>query len=466
MYISLFVDVEDCSTPLSDDVARDIADIVSSHGLSGNLMVVGDKARALERRGRQDVIAALRRHEVGLHSDRHSRHPTVAEYLENAGWQDGIEEAVQRERPGVEALRRVFGQSPSCWGQPGGSWGPQIHPAVRRLGIPAVVYPETCTPSADIHWYGSALTYGYRHAFGGFDTLYSDDERFQQHFGAFQAKVEAYLGQGLPWMGLFLGHPIYIRAHEFGDVLNLRHGNDTPPESWRQPSLRSEAEYRTALKNLDTLIGYVATHPRLRATTVGTLCQELDQVVERVSWEDLEDYAVAACSAGEILTDDPRLSAAQAADVLARAVLARVDDAKPSWYLCRHVDGPAAMPKGIESDITVSWDALCAGCAQLTSFVDRTGRLPAGVELGDTRAGIGDLYRAVCKAVRVLCLQQVPTKTVVRPAPQIPAIADTIAQRTERGYRGWVIHKRDLDTARLLELARLQTWTLKPATFT
>jgi hypothetical protein len=466
MYISLFVDVEDCSTPLSDDVVKDMADILSSHGLSGNLMVVGDKARALERRGRQDVIATLRRHEIGLHSDRHSRHPTVAEYLENTGWQDGIEEAVQRERPGVEALRRVFGQSPSCWGQPGGSWGPQIHPAVRRLGIPAVVYPETCTPSADIHWYGGALTFGYRHVFGEFDTLYSNDERFQSHFGDLQVKVEAYLDRGLPWMGLFLGHPIYVRAHEFGDVLNLRHGRDTPPEMWRQPPLRTEAEYRTALKNLDALVCYVAAHPRLTATTVGTLCQELDQVVERVGWEDLEDYAVTACSSWDIPTDDSRLSPAQAVDVLARAILACMDGAKPSWLPCRHVDGPAAMPEGIESDIAVSWDALCAGCAQLTSFIDRTGRLPAGVELGDMRAGIGDLYRAFCEAVRVLCLQRLPTKVVVRPAPQTPAIADVIAQRTGRGYRGWVIHKRELDTTRLLELTRLQTWTLKPATFT
>ena len=253
MYISLFVDVEDGCTPLSDDIARDMADIISGHGLSGNLMVVGDKARVLERRGRQDVIAALCRHEIGLHSDRHSRHPTIAEYLEDKGWHDGIEEAIRREGPGVAALQRVFAQPPSCWGQPGGSWGPQIHPAVKRLGIPIVVYPETCTRRSDIHWYGGTLTFGYRHVFEGFDPLYSDDEQFQRHFGAFRAKVDECLHLGLPWMGLFLGHPIYVRAHEFGDVLNLGHGVETPPELWRQPPLKSDAEYRTALKNLAVL---------------------------------------------------------------------------------------------------------------------------------------------------------------------------------------------------------------------
>jgi len=86
MYITLFFDVEDCVTPLSDDIAKDLADTLSDHGLKGEFMVVGDKARMLEKRGRWDVIEALRRHEVGLHTNRHSRHPNVAEYLEDNRW--------------------------------------------------------------------------------------------------------------------------------------------------------------------------------------------------------------------------------------------------------------------------------------------------------------------------------------------------------------------------------------------
>ena len=465
MYISLFVDVEDCGTPASDDVAGDVAEILSDRGLVANLMVVGDKARILERRGRHDVIAALRRHEIGLHSDRHSRHPTVAEYLEDKRWHDGIAEVIRREGPGVPVLERVFGKGPTCWGQPGGSWGPQVHPAVRDLGIPAVVYPETCTPGSDVHWYGGTLTFGYRHVFGGFDTLYSDDEPFQRHFKAFQAAVDEYLEQDLPWMGLFLGHPIYIRAYEFGDVLNLRHGQETPLERWRQPPLKPEDEYRTALRNLDTLVGYVAAHPRLEAITVGMLSQQVGRAADRVSPDDLRDYAAAASGGRDLPTDDPRVSPAEAVDVLARAILARREGLQPRSLPLRHVDGPTATPQGEESEIAVSWGAFCDRCAQVESFIDRTGGLPAEVEWGETRAGIGSFYRAACEVYSVLSPRQVPSEIVLRPGPQIPAIADAIAQGTERGYRGWVIHKRDLDVRDLLELTRLQTWTLKPATF-
>jgi hypothetical protein len=34
-----------------------------------------------ERRGRWDVIGAVAQHDVGLHTDHHSVHPTASEYL-------------------------------------------------------------------------------------------------------------------------------------------------------------------------------------------------------------------------------------------------------------------------------------------------------------------------------------------------------------------------------------------------
>ena len=464
MYISLFIDVEDCGTPLSDDVAKDMAGVLTDHGLTGNMMVVGDKARTLEQRGREDVIAALSRHEIGLHSDRHSFHPTVAEYLAGKRWTDGIEEAVVREGPGVEALRRIFGRSPSCWGQPGGSWAPQIHPAVRRLGLPAIVYPATCTPRSDVHWYGGTLTFGYQHVFGGFDALYCDDEPFQHQLEAFQAHVDECLHLGLPWIGLFLGHPIYVRAREFGDVLNLGHGNETPPELWRHPPLRSPAKYRTALKNLAILAQTVATHPHLEVVPIGALAKTFGHCAERIAVEHLRDYAAAASATQDIPTGDPTLSPAQAVDVLTRAILAQADGAEPEDYSCPHVDGPVVTPLQNTAQARVSWDTFRAGCARVQSTIVRSGHLPAQVDLDGLDVGIGSFYRAACAAYAALGNGHPPQEVMLGPGPQVPAIAEPIARQTEGGYRGWVIHRPDLDPTNLLELTRLQTWTLKPAT--
>jgi hypothetical protein len=81
VYIVLWFDTEDYILPASDDAALRIATLLSSEGIKATFKIVGEKARTLERRGRQDVITAIRRHEIGYHSNLHSQHPTPAERL-------------------------------------------------------------------------------------------------------------------------------------------------------------------------------------------------------------------------------------------------------------------------------------------------------------------------------------------------------------------------------------------------
>src|SRR6516162_7776601 len=51
------------------------------------------------------------------------------------GWEDGVAEFDRREGPGRDDVQRIFGVAPSCYGQPGSSWGPQSYGAMRRWGM-------------------------------------------------------------------------------------------------------------------------------------------------------------------------------------------------------------------------------------------------------------------------------------------------------------------------------------------
>src|SRR2546423_904777 len=98
--------------------------------------VVGEKARVLEKRGRKDVIRALRKHDIGYHANFHSVHPTPSEYLADCGWLDGIAEFARREGGGAADARRILGvPTLACYGQPGSSWRPQAASALRQLGV-------------------------------------------------------------------------------------------------------------------------------------------------------------------------------------------------------------------------------------------------------------------------------------------------------------------------------------------
>src|SRR5881396_575381 len=116
VYVILWFDTEDYILPASDDAAMHVATFLSRENIRGTFKVVGEKARTLERRGRGDVIAALKKHEIGYHSNFHSVQPTPAMYLSNLGWDEGVAEFDRRERPGYDDVHRVFGVVPSCYG--------------------------------------------------------------------------------------------------------------------------------------------------------------------------------------------------------------------------------------------------------------------------------------------------------------------------------------------------------------
>jgi hypothetical protein len=72
---------------------------------------------------------------VGYHSNTHSGQPTIAVYLQHAGCAEGVSEFYRREEQGVRDVTRIFGTTPTCYGQPGAAWAPQTYPALTKLGI-------------------------------------------------------------------------------------------------------------------------------------------------------------------------------------------------------------------------------------------------------------------------------------------------------------------------------------------
>src|SRR2546423_9243199 len=136
VYVVLWFDTEDYIEPASDDAALRIANDLTALGVRATFKVVGEKARVLESRGRTDVISALSKHSIGYHSNFHSVHPAPAEYLRHFGYLEGADEFQRREGAGAADVNRIFGKKPTCYGQPGSSWGPQSNLALRRMGIP------------------------------------------------------------------------------------------------------------------------------------------------------------------------------------------------------------------------------------------------------------------------------------------------------------------------------------------
>src|SRR4026209_2213999 len=108
VYVTLWFDTEDYILPQDDDATKRLADLLTNLGVRAPCKVVGEKARSLESRRRTDVIAALKRHDIGYHSNTHSQQPTIAVYLQHAGWEGGRAEAKRGEQSGAADAQRLF----------------------------------------------------------------------------------------------------------------------------------------------------------------------------------------------------------------------------------------------------------------------------------------------------------------------------------------------------------------------
>ena len=319
VYILIWFDTEDYILPPSDDAAKRLADFLTAEHVPATFKVVGEKARTLERRGRADVIASLRNHDIGYHANTHSQHPTPAEYESTLNWETGVAEFTRRERPGFEDVRRIFGTTPCCYGQPGSSWAPQSFAALRSW--PVRVYLDEGGQvglEGKPFWYGGLLNI-FNTSEGGklrpnenWDNL----EQSKANFREFYSRISAQPGGGL--ISLYF-HPCEFIHQWFWD-LNFAHGANPPREEWKQPPQKSPAQQRQTFGYFEGLVRYMKRFPNVRFITGSqALALYPDKARDRefspsdlaaiaravtpdLSFQQGRDYALSASEIFELLT--------------------------------------------------------------------------------------------------------------------------------------------------------------------
>ena len=259
VYLYIWFDVEDYVTPESDVALGRLVDIFDRHGLKATFKMVAEKVRGLERRGHHDIVTKLRAHDIGYHTDYHSKPPSIPEYELECGWEDGIAEFVRREQAGMDTLKRAFGRTPSCYGQPGGSWAPQVYLALRRWGVP--VYLDAgpwLALDGRPHRYCDVLDMlgleGLMHI--GIGGGREGVSRCQVQLGRLVDRLRPTGGE----ISLY-AHECEFVTQTFWDAVNYAGGADTPREAWRPAPLLSEREREARYAAMDEFLAFVRSLP-------------------------------------------------------------------------------------------------------------------------------------------------------------------------------------------------------------
>jgi hypothetical protein len=125
--------------------------------------------------------------------------------------------------------------------------------------------------------------------------------------------------------------------------------------------------------------------------------------------------------------------------------------------------GPIQMPP-IQPEIDLAQRIQVFDLArEALAIIEESNILPGHLKLDDKAIGTGSLLALFCEMYLALRSELIPTEFVVpsfdaHPVDNLEAIVKSV-----QGCKSWPVHRENLDMSRLVELTKLQMWTLKPA---
>ena len=450
IYVIFQLDTEDFVTPETDDVLLDLAWIFEKHGVKGSFAIVGEKARALKRRGRADIIEALKRQDVAYQSNLHSVHPTIAEYLKDLDWQEGVEEFIKREGEGARDLEKIFGAKPSAFIQPGGSWAPQAPYATRKMGIK--VYADGLFPS-QLVWFCNTLVIGY-------SIYYQESESgTRQHLEEMKRRfAEAVERTGGKGVIVIILHPCMLLTKEFWDAVNFARGKN--PEKLTPPPIVSKETYAKRIAEFDEFVGYVTSHPDVKVVTY----RELPELVEPTpavispenalklaeqAQEKLSYYAVA----GHYYT------AAETFSILLDFFTILLKGEKPEQIRVRSLLGPTRRVHAQPFNVEIG--AFAETCRRLHASLDSIEHVPSEIQVGSQVTGPDAFLKALARTLLQATRGELPNQVTLDAAGETTHVDFDVAERVKNQW-GWIIFPENFTSKKIIEHTLLQLWTWKP----
>lgn len=463
VYIVLWFDTEDYILPASDDAALRVADWLSREGIRATFKVVGEKARTLEKRKRDDVIAALKKHEIGYHSNWHSVQPTPALYLSNLGWDEGVAEFDRRERPGYDDVKRIFGQTPSCYGQPGSSWGPQAYGAMRNWGMKVYLDGgKHLGIDGKPHYYGGALTlYNLTHFMRSGLTGVKDREQAEERFVAARKQI---LDEGGGIVSVMY-HPCEFVHKEFWDAANFAAGANPPREQWKEPKAKTAEETKVAYETFEAYIRFLKRFDDVQFITASEAARLYRDGARGRGFSNAEIKSIAKAVGSDVTFqkhDGYTLAPAEVLSLLNDFLVERTAGRSPaSLELKGSPFGPADAVPTLTEPVTTDASQFTRTAADVAGYLEKHQRVPSTVWLGSVAVPPEAYLEALARvAADVADGKAVPEKIEVRPAKF--AAGQYVADDALELWR-WKIFPPGFKAPALMALARRQAWTIKPA---
>jgi hypothetical protein len=476
--IVLLFDTEDMVSPPeagSDDSILDLAGAMTEAGLPGVFLVIGDRAKLLGERGRKDVIAAVRRHEVGLHT-RSTLHPTNPEMVGGVSWDTGLARVRESEKQGIAWVEEAFGMKACAMSTHWLYACPHALAVAGELGLPYAYGFPACPPMYGVSRYAGALVLPWMSPrmpgeegvvepyFDGFDESYTEDAAFEETLARFDNTVQQCYEAGQPFMSTLLYHPLRLRLKDYIERFVVLNGTNLPAEmvgkKFGMPRLYSKGEYENNLRNFRRLLQKIRADKRLRPVTMKEVVAKYGVQATEFSKGELVERAKLVGD-GRAIPLGGTMSPAEFVVAGARAVIwADEHGALPERVKREDVLGPTRDPLVAPERLTLSWGELVGACRELLEIVEKTKGLPGNLGVFPDRLGVNHLHFLVAKALVAMDAGAKPEVIKLRDVMRAPELGALIGKRFMDVAEGYYCVP-DLDVTPLYRHGKLQTWSLK-----
>jgi len=462
--VFLWFDTEDYILPEADDALLRISEFLDSEGIQGTFKIVGEKARVLEKRGRSDIISSLQSHEIGYHTDLHSAQPSPAMYLSDLDWAEGVREFKRREYQGYLDVARITGQRSFCYGQPGASWAPQAFEALRDWGIR--VYLD----SIDIidlekkpFWYSGVLTLcSLEHEMRVGLQEPADLDEAKERFSRARRKILDGTGPGV--VSIFY-HPCEFVHARFWDGVNFSQGANPAPENWKSPPMKPDEAIATGYRNFEGFVRFIKSFPEVEFVTAKQALEIYpDQSrLAAFSSSDMEKLAARVADNGirYQIMGEFSLSAAEIFYLLTSCAESTLSNRTPArkWELPENTIGGPVSSFDQKDTIPATRDQYRRTLRDVADFIDYHSRIPDSIWLGGKKVTPESFLVTTARFLT----EDHPANNPSLEMEFRPASLKTRANVQENPSWGWVIFPKGFSAPDMVERARLQTWSLKPA---
>ncbi|HTL51009.1 MAG TPA: hypothetical protein VL860_00385 [Planctomycetota bacterium] len=462
MYASLTFDTEDYTSPEHwgmDDIPKWLSEIMTEEGLTGTFLMIGHKSRSIRDRKRRDVIAAMRKHEIGVHTNFGSDHPTLAEALAPLEWHEAVEHAIQREGPYFKELGEIFDTNVGAFSTHGASQAAPMHYVAGTKFDRPWLYSFATTPKMNNCWFAHCFQFGMA-GIGISEADYSQPSHVDETLKRWDKQVHDLAAAGHKWILIFMAHPLMIRCKQFNDALNYADGKNRWP--WVTPEMRTPQEMEVAKVQFRRVCKWIAKHPKLTNLSLYDTYRKLGLRKAQLYRSELAAYAQVARKHETILTGYT-FSPGEALLSMAEGLLAK---SPPNATQVRDVLGPIGesprMPDNYLSYLNADHLKLLA--RGLMSHFHGTGMLPSALPCPNStgRIGLPSIFHVITDGW--LQLHEGATELKAR-VPNIcnryPKDTDVVEARSRKAWLNWPIHDINMPLENLSRHMRLQCWTWK-----